>query len=78
MGSLGCEVGFLLKQLHHLVNAAIESRMRAHGLGLTFPRAMAMESLLEDERLSNAELAGMSWCRRRRCTRYCCAWSRTA
>ncbi|HZF96639.1 MAG TPA: MarR family transcriptional regulator [Pseudoxanthomonas sp.] len=57
MGGSGREIGFLLKRIHHLVNGAIESRMRAHGLGLTFPRAVAMVSLLEDGGLSNAELA---------------------
>lgn len=56
-GSSGRELGFLLKQTHHMVNTAIESEMRAHGLGLTFPRAVAMVSLVEDEGLSNAELA---------------------
>ncbi len=50
-------IGFLLKQVHHLLNAAIEGEMRAQGVGLTFPRAVALVSLLEDEGLSNAELA---------------------
>ena len=57
IGDPGRQLGFLLKQLHHLLNAAIEGEMRAQGIGLTFPRAVALVSLLEDEGLSNAELA---------------------
>lgn len=50
-------VGFLLKQVHHLLNAAIEEEMRRQGLNLTFPRAVALVSLLQNDGLSNAALA---------------------
>ncbi len=53
----GRQLGFLLKQVHHLLNAAIEHEMRAQGVTLTFPRATALVSLLADEGLSNAQLA---------------------
>jgi DNA-binding MarR family transcriptional regulator len=53
----GRQLGFLLKQTHHLLNAAIEEKMRAHGVALTFPRATALISLLGDDGLSNAQLA---------------------
>lgn len=53
----GRHLGFLLKQVHHLLNAAIEHEMRTQGVALTFPRATALVSLLGDGGLSNAQLA---------------------
>lgn len=53
----GRDFGHLIKQLHQMLNAAIEARMRAAGVELTFPRAVALMSLIERPGLSNAEMA---------------------
>jgi DNA-binding MarR family transcriptional regulator len=50
-------LGFLLKQLHQHLNSAIEAKMREHGLNLTFPRAVALMSLIEQPGLSGAQMA---------------------
>jgi DNA-binding MarR family transcriptional regulator len=50
-------LGYAVKQLHHLMRAAIEHRMRAHGLGLTLPHAAALFLLSESPGLSGAQLA---------------------
>jgi DNA-binding MarR family transcriptional regulator len=50
-------LGYLLKQVHHLINTTIEARMRAHGLPLTFPRAVTLMGLLARPGMSGAELA---------------------
>ena len=50
-------LGYLLKQAHQLMRAAIENRARAKGLGLTFPHMAALFLLSETPGLSGAQLA---------------------
>lgn len=50
-------LGYLLKQTHQLMRAAIENRARAAGLGMTFPHMAALFLLSETPGLSGAQLA---------------------
>ncbi len=50
-------LGYLLKQAHQLMRAAIENRARAADLGLTFPHMAALFLLSETPGLSGAQLA---------------------
>jgi len=51
------KLGYALKQTHHLMRAAIENRIRAAGLGMTFPHMAALFLLSESPGLSGAQLA---------------------
>ena len=51
------DLGYAIKQLHHLLHAAFGQRMRAQGLDLTFPHAVALHLLSEAPGLSGAQLA---------------------
>lgn len=51
------DLGYAIKQLHHLMQAAYGQRMRALGLELTFPHAVALYLLSEAPGLSGAQLA---------------------
>jgi DNA-binding MarR family transcriptional regulator len=53
----GGQLGYALKQTHHLMRAAIENRIRAAGLGITFPHMAALFLLSESPGLSGAQLA---------------------
>lgn len=59
--NLDCAVeanlGYAIKQAHHLMRAAIENRTRAAGLGMTFPHLAALFLLSETPGLSGAQLA---------------------
>ncbi|OGT59798.1 MAG: hypothetical protein A3E01_14655 [Gammaproteobacteria bacterium RIFCSPHIGHO2_12_FULL_63_22] len=50
-------LGYLLKQAHQLMRAAIENRARAAGLTMTFPHMAALFLLSETPGLSGAQLA---------------------
>jgi DNA-binding MarR family transcriptional regulator len=50
-------LGYLLKQAHQLMRAAIENRARAAGLTMTFPHMAALYLLSESPGLSGAQLA---------------------
>jgi len=50
-------LGYAIKQAHHLMRAAIENRVRAAGLGMTFPHMAALFLLSETPGLSGAQLA---------------------
>lgn len=50
-------LGSVLKQLHQHMNSAIEAKMREEGLNITFPRAVALMSLIEQPGLSGAQMA---------------------
>lgn len=50
-------LGYAIKQAHHLMRAAIENRTRAAGLGMTFPHMAALFLLSETPGLSGAQLA---------------------
>lgn len=50
-------LGYALKQVHHLMRAAIENRIRAAGLSMTFPHMAALYLLSETPGLSGAQLA---------------------
>jgi DNA-binding MarR family transcriptional regulator len=52
-----CHLGYALKQLHHLLRAAMEHRLRKRRIGLTFPHAAALFLLSESPGLSGAQLA---------------------
>lgn len=55
--SLAYRTGLALKQLHVGLTAAIEERLRADGMDLTRPQALALMLLAERPGVSNAELA---------------------
>ena len=50
-------LGYLLKQVHQLMRAAIENRARQAGLTMTFPHMAALFLLSETPGLSGAQLA---------------------
>ena len=50
-------LGYLLKQVHQLMRAAIENRARQAGLSMTFPHMAALFLLSETPGLSGAQLA---------------------
>ena len=57
----GCAVeanlGYAIKQAHHLMRAAIEQRTRAAGLDMSLPHLAALFLLSETPGLSGAQLA---------------------
>lgn len=53
-------VGYLMKQVQHLMRAQIEGRMRNTGIALTFPHAAVLAALLEEPGMSGAKLAKRS------------------
>jgi len=50
-------LGYALKQAHHLMRAAIENRTRAAGLGITLPHIATLFLLSQTPGLSGAQLA---------------------
>ena len=50
-------LGYALKQAHHLMRAAIENRTRAAGLGMTLPHIATLFLLSQTPGLSGAQLA---------------------
>jgi DNA-binding MarR family transcriptional regulator len=50
-------LGYAIKQLQHLLRAAIEQRLRASAVGLTFPHALTLYLLAQRPGLSGAQLA---------------------
>ncbi len=50
-------LGFLLKQVHHLMRLGIEARMRAADLHMTHAHAVTLHSLMASPGASGAELA---------------------
>lgn len=56
-GDASGSLGYTLKQVHHLMRAAIENRIRGAGLSLTFPHMAALYLLSETPGLSGAQLA---------------------
>jgi len=57
MAAVEGNLGYALKQAHHLMRAAIENRTRAAGLGMTLPHIAALFLLSETPGLSGAQLA---------------------
>ena len=53
-------IGWLFKQMHKAVTTSIEEQLRAAGIELTRPQAMALKALAEHPGASNAELARMT------------------
>jgi DNA-binding MarR family transcriptional regulator len=56
-GGAEANLGYALKQTHHLMRTAIENRARSAGLAMTFPNMAALFLLSETPGLSGAQLA---------------------
>ena len=50
-------LGYAVKQAHHLMRTAIDHRIRAAGMAMTFPHMAALFPLSETPGLSGAQLA---------------------
>lgn len=53
-------IGYLVKQLQHLMRSRIEDRLRSEHVHLTFPHAVVLAALAEEPGLSGAKLARRS------------------